>query len=192
MKADSLPLHQIPAIDAAPTLRALDSFAIAYVAIEPQRGRFTASAAATRILSAQELEDLRLYILSVAVGERDLDQGSRMPKALPEWRQWMLRFRWAAGAAGLMAVVVLQPSVRPANDACSASAQLTSRERQIARLITMGESAKRIAARLGISEHTVRHHTERIFAKLGVRSRAAVAAIAGRWPSHAPIIESYD
>jgi DNA-binding CsgD family transcriptional regulator len=177
--------HRIPDIDAAPTLRALDSFSIAYVAIEPQQGRFTASAAATRILSAEELEDLRVYIRSVALGERDLESGSQAAKALPEWRNWILRFRWMAGAAGLTGVVVLQPSPPDLSDSCSASADLTVRERQIARLITMGESAKRIAARLGISEHTVRHHTERVFTKLGVRSRAAVAAIAGRWPSHA-------
>jgi DNA-binding CsgD family transcriptional regulator len=57
------------------------------------------------------------------------------------------------------------------------SAGLTLREDEVARLIGHGMSTKEIAHALGISCHTARHHTEALFAKLGVRSRAAVAAI---------------
>jgi DNA-binding CsgD family transcriptional regulator len=56
---------------------------------------------------------------------------------------------------------------------------LTPREDGVARLIAAGFATKQIACRLGISAHTARHHTERIFAKLAVRSRAAVAALVG-------------
>ena len=58
---------------------------------------------------------------------------------------------------------------------------LTPREQQVARLLATGRATKEIAAALGISFHTARHHTERIFQKLGVRGRVAVAAmVAGR------------
>lgn len=56
---------------------------------------------------------------------------------------------------------------------------LTRRENEVALLIGIGLSTKEIAQRLGISPHTTRHHTERIFARLGVSSRAGVAAIVG-------------
>ena len=37
-----------------------------------------------------------------------------------------------------------------------------------------GMKPREIADRLNISEHTARHHTERVLGKLGVRSRAAI------------------
>jgi DNA-binding CsgD family transcriptional regulator len=54
---------------------------------------------------------------------------------------------------------------------------LTARERQVADLIASGLATKEIAAALDISTHTARHHTERVFQKLGVQTRSAVAAL---------------
>jgi len=54
--------------------------------------------------------------------------------------------------------------------------RLTKREIDVARLLALGKSNCEIAATLSISEHTCRHHTERVLAKLGVRSRAGVGA----------------
>jgi DNA-binding CsgD family transcriptional regulator len=51
---------------------------------------------------------------------------------------------------------------------------LTSREAETTLLLAAGASNKQIAAELGISPHTVRTHAERIFRKLGVRSRKAL------------------
>lgn len=53
---------------------------------------------------------------------------------------------------------------------------LTRRELQVASLVAEGKVNKQIAALLGISEWTVSTHLRRTFAKLGVRSRAAMAA----------------
>ncbi len=53
---------------------------------------------------------------------------------------------------------------------------LTEREIQVARLLAGGQSTSDVAASLGVSTHTARHHTERVLAKLGISSRAAVAA----------------
>ena len=54
---------------------------------------------------------------------------------------------------------------------------LTSRERQVAELIAHGLASKEVGAALGLSTHTVRRHTERVFQKLGVQNRCAVTAL---------------
>jgi DNA-binding CsgD family transcriptional regulator len=54
--------------------------------------------------------------------------------------------------------------------------QLSPREREIVRLVALGHSNKIIADVLNISSWTVSTHLRRIFAKLGVCSRAAMVA----------------
>lgn len=51
---------------------------------------------------------------------------------------------------------------------------LTERELQIVRLVAKGDPNKQIARKLHISEWTVSTHIRRVFAKLGVDSRAAM------------------
>lgn len=58
---------------------------------------------------------------------------------------------------------------------------LTSRQRDVLRLIANGESAKGIATRLHISPTTARNHTQRILAKLGVHSKLEALAVAYRY-----------
>ena len=53
---------------------------------------------------------------------------------------------------------------------------LTNRELQVVRLLADGCSNATIALKLGISAHTARRHTERVFQKFGVQSRAEVSA----------------
>ena len=54
---------------------------------------------------------------------------------------------------------------------------LTSREREVATLVSAGSSNKQIAHHLNVSEGTVRNHLYHIFRKLGVKNRTALAAI---------------
>jgi len=54
---------------------------------------------------------------------------------------------------------------------------LTAREAEVALLVARGASEKAIARELGISASTARHHTEKVFVKLGVRARAQVAPL---------------
>ncbi|MGZ4542790.1 MAG: alpha/beta fold hydrolase [Mycobacteriaceae bacterium] len=54
--------------------------------------------------------------------------------------------------------------------------QLTGRQRQVAALVTDGLTNREIGDRLGISERSAEGHVERIRIRLGVRSRAQVAA----------------
>ena len=61
---------------------------------------------------------------------------------------------------------------------------LTARERDVVALIAEGRSNRQIAEQLVISERTAEHHVESILNKLGLSSRAQVAAWFVR-PSHA-------
>lgn len=60
---------------------------------------------------------------------------------------------------------------------------LTPREAQVALRLAHGGSDAEIARALGVSPHTVRHHTEHVFDKLHVRSRKALAL----WLASSPI-----
>lgn len=54
---------------------------------------------------------------------------------------------------------------------------LTPRQREIARLVVAGLTARGVAERLGLSHRTVRSHLEAIHARLDVHSRAELAAL---------------
>lgn len=54
---------------------------------------------------------------------------------------------------------------------------LSAREVEVARLVAEGMSTPQAARALGVSPHTARHHLERVFAKMRVTSRAALAAV---------------
>jgi DNA-binding CsgD family transcriptional regulator len=53
---------------------------------------------------------------------------------------------------------------------------LTRRECDVARLLAIGKSNRAVSIELGISPHTAERHTERVLLKLGLNSRAGVAA----------------
>ena len=77
------------------------------------------------------------------------------------------------GAFALLAVDRM--SARPPDiEAARSAFALTAREGEISLLLAQRLTTTEIAVRLGISSHTVRRHTENIFRKLGVRSRADV------------------
>ncbi|MGH3697456.1 MAG: helix-turn-helix transcriptional regulator [Pseudonocardiaceae bacterium] len=74
-----------------------------------------------------------------------------------------------------MGIRTLERRLRPAHHADGTS-RLSTRERQVAELVAAGRTNRQIAAQFAISENTVETHLKRIFAKLEVSSRAAVAA----------------
>lgn len=70
---------------------------------------------------------------------------------------------------GARYLLIRMPPVNPRS-------QLSPREREIVRMVAQGHANKIIADYLGISTWTVCTHLRRIFAKLGVGSRAAMVA----------------
>ncbi len=59
-------------------------------------------------------------------------------------------------------------------------AALSAREREVADLVALGATNPEIAERLFLSRKTVEHHVSNALAKLGLRSRAELAAAVGR------------
>lgn len=57
---------------------------------------------------------------------------------------------------------------------------LSPRQRQIFDLVVVGQSNKEITRTLGLSESTVKIHITKLFEKLGVRHRSAVAVASAK------------
>jgi len=78
---------------------------------------------------------------------------------------------------------IVQPAISRASAAArrpSPFAALTRREQEVARLIADGLANKEVAARLGMSEGTVKIHLHNIYSKLDVDNRTAVAILFAR------------
>lgn len=71
------------------------------------------------------------------------------------------------------------------SDDDSRFAELTERERQVLALIADGSSNKQIAARLGLTEKTVRNYVSAILGKLGLQSRTQAALLTLRGAARA-------
>jgi DNA-binding NarL/FixJ family response regulator len=62
----------------------------------------------------------------------------------------------------------------------SQGGELTERESEVLALLAQGLANKQIAARLGISEHTVKFHVSAIYSKLGASSRTEAVRLGVR------------
>lgn len=85
-------------------------------------------------------------------------------------------------------VVVPGPDAAPAPPAAFKRDQarldelgITPRELQVLELIAEGLSNKEIAARVHVSENTVKTHSSRVFDKLGARRRTQAVQLAQQW-----------
>ena len=87
-----------------------------------------------------------------------------------------------AVAEGLMVLdaVTAESVLRPRPASSATVEHLTPREQEVLQLLAQGLSNKLIAARLGISDHTVKFHVNAILGKLGAQSRTEAIAQAAR------------
>ncbi len=87
-----------------------------------------------------------------------------------------------ARAATARRVEADQPTPTPpaASADCVRLRLLTAREWEVARSVGEGLTNKQIARRLGVSDKTIEAHLAKIFSKLGVGSRVAVASLVAR------------
>jgi DNA-binding NarL/FixJ family response regulator len=69
------------------------------------------------------------------------------------------------------ALAALRASSPPAPEAPMAAAEITTREREVLRLIVAGYSNREIGRALFVAEGTVKNHVSNILSKLGVRDR---------------------
>jgi DNA-binding CsgD family transcriptional regulator len=89
------------------------------------------------------------------------------------------------GRPGTLDAIALCASPRPTVEVLR-ELGLTSRQARVLQLLWEGATNAEIALALTLSDHTVRHHLEEIYRRLGVRSRAAAANLAGRALREAP------
>lgn len=88
----------------------------------------------------------------------------------------------ASSAPGIAAgmPVEVRPEVLTPSRRVDGRGDLTPREIEVLRMLAEGLANKQIAARLGISEHTVKFHIASVYAKLGASSRTEAVRLGVR------------
>jgi len=120
---------------------------------------------------------LAVALLALAAAEAGAGNRAAAAEAIEE----VVAVAAALGARPLAAeadTLARRVGVRAASP--SGAAVLTSREREVLRLVAEGQSNGRIAQRLYISPKTASVHVSRIIAKLDVQNRVEAAAVARR------------
>jgi two-component system NarL family response regulator len=143
-----------------------------------------------------QLQEVRRNVPIVAVGAPASDDvelglflaGARgfchldtTPEQLQQVIEVVLRGElWIRRALVPKLIDSLTPDTDDTNGATGRFAILTKREIEIARLIGLGSSNKRIALQLAISERTVKSHLTEIFRKTGTEDRVKLALLVSR------------
>ncbi len=169
-------------------LHALEGFDVPFICVDEDSRVTRASSAARKVLASVTDPSNAMGAMARAAtaalnrprcrtGDRAFEVLGEIPAA--GLGGTMVIHRPQRAMPGVAAVVVLRSDSTKQNDSEIVSL-LTPRESEVARLVADGAPNKEIAARLSISEHTARHHTERLFEKLGVRNRTSLARLFAR------------
>ena len=192
-----LPAHRWPAgapAGARELLPLLDLAGVALVLIDPSGRRVASTSAFDRLLdpgpgrlllwnTARRLvEELQTVPLRVRF-DRSTALTAEREVTTPDGRSYRVAAAIPRPGATVTpdedgwAAVTVRPTNAPAGGDAGPppDAALTARERQVADLLAAGHTTAETAGALGLSPHTIRHHAERVYEKLGVRTRALLA-----------------
>ena len=131
-----------------------------------------ADAADAADAAARAQADAR-WLASLAPGADDLG------RALVDGRRLVVRHLGQGGLGEAMLLLSLAAVGAPVGNRRPATA-LTPREAEVLAWLAKGKTNRDIADILGMSPRTVNKHLEHIFEKLGVETRTAAAAVAGK------------
>lgn len=183
-------------IPLAPLGGVLDSIDQGIVLLRSDAFPCYSNAAAQRLLStdgqagelAQEIRSVSREALRSAT-RRSVEVEVETPAGRFRMRATMLleKIKEISNRAVLVTIERARVNVPP-REALMRRFGMTGREADVALLLTRGARNAAIASELRISQHTARHHTENVLAKLNVHARAEVArAIADGMESGAPV-----
>lgn len=173
----STDLHPRHAQDRAEFLRVCDNLGMAVLVCDSAGRLVHQSEALGRLLDAEpESERIHLELRRLAARPA-LDQRIEVitPTARYLIRSSTMRASWTTGNWPVVSLERVAPMARTEGE-LSERFGFTPAQARVASLLVSGRSSKQIAADLGISWCTVRRHTERIYMKAGVRSRAELVA----------------
>jgi DNA-binding NarL/FixJ family response regulator len=129
----------------------------------------------TGILMLTVFDDEEKIVRSIQAGASGYLLKKDSPKKIVEAIQDI--YKGGGAVSGQVAKTILNAFPKPAHDALDLdSYNLTKREREILQLLIEGLSYKEIAARAFISMATLNTHIRNIYDKLGIHTRAEIAA----------------
>jgi two-component system nitrate/nitrite response regulator NarL len=134
----------------------------------------------TRIIVLTAAIEKELVIEALKLGAQGIVlKHSAVPLLLKSIRCVSDGQHWV-GQEGVSDLIQALRRKRPDHRASKASRNfgITSRETQVIALIVAGYTNKDLAQKLGISEHTAKHHLTNIFDKLGVSNRLELVLFA--------------
>jgi DNA-binding CsgD family transcriptional regulator len=126
-----------------------------------------------------------IFVLGMITLHGVLTAFSRQPFNGPDVLLWSLIMAVAGGILAAFDRIVVagaQPGTEPATTdrVAEPAVRLSPREQEVLRLVSEGCSTSMIAARLHLSENTVKTHVESLLNRLGARNRAEAVAAASR------------
>jgi DNA-binding CsgD family transcriptional regulator len=175
----------------APLLELLDSLSEGVLVLDSATGAVVHRNRALGVLLEAEPDSSMLYDAVLQLGQR-WRRLALAPRAEHDGRALLSDARFVANRAAYrlwgmalqlggslpVRVLVLVERTGPLLPTVSrlrSRFRLTTREAEVALLLAEGASDADIGRILGMSVHTARHHGERIFTKVGVHSRKALA-----------------
>ena len=128
------------------------------------------------------IEAVRCAVVDYLVKPFDFDELLRAVRRALEARKAarMLESLRSALGDGATVAHIARRAAAPTNGHTAGA--LTPREREIVSALSSGQRVGAIAARLGVSEHTVRNHLKAVYRKLDVHSQVELLS---RWRAHA-------